>query len=74
MIPPQMAVCRNMTMAALAQLLPRVAGAYLPNPVADQTGLQGGCDFEISFHARPLLAQAGAKASASSTRWKNSLA
>jgi len=61
-IPPQMAICRNMTMQALAQLLPRVAGAYLPNPVADQTGLQGGYDFEIRFHARPLLAQAGTEA------------
>ena len=60
-IPPQMAICRNMTMAALAQLLPRVAGAYLPNPIADQTGLQGGYDFEIRFHARPLLAQAGSE-------------
>jgi len=60
-IPPQMAVCRSMTMAALAQLLPRVAGAYLPNPVVDQTGLQGGFDFEIRFHARPLLAQAGSE-------------
>ena len=60
-IPPQMAVCRNMTMTALAQLLPRVAGAYLPNPVADQTGLQGGFDFEIRFHARPALAQAGSE-------------
>ena len=60
-IPPQIAVCRSMTMAALAQLLPRVAGAYLPNPVVDQTGLQGGYDFEIRFHARPLLAQAGSE-------------
>jgi uncharacterized protein (TIGR03435 family) len=60
-IPPQMAVCRNMTMAALAQLLPRVAGAYLPNPIVDQTGLQGGYDFDIRFHARPLLAQAGSE-------------
>src|SRR5688572_29127436 len=60
-IPPQMAVCRNMTMTALAQLLPRVAGAYLPTPIADQTGLQGGFDFEIRFHARPLLAQAGSE-------------
>jgi uncharacterized protein (TIGR03435 family) len=60
-IPPQMAICRNMTMTALAQLLPRVAGAYLPNPVADQTGLQGGFDFEIRFHARPALAQAGSE-------------
>ena len=46
-------------MAAFAQLLPRAAGAYLPNPVVDLTGLQGGWDFEVSFTARPLLAQAG---------------
>jgi uncharacterized protein (TIGR03435 family) len=56
----QTAVCRGMTMAAFAQLLPRAAGAYLPNPVVDLTGLQGAWDFEVSFTARPLLAQAGA--------------
>ena len=60
-IPPQMAECRGMTMAAFAQLLPRAAGAYLPNPVVDQTGLQGAFDFEVRFHARPLLAQAGSE-------------
>jgi uncharacterized protein (TIGR03435 family) len=60
-IPPQMAICRNMSMTALAQLLPRVAGAYLPNPVVDKTGLQGGWDFDIRFHARPLLPQAGSE-------------
>ena len=59
-IPRQTAVCRSMTMAALAQLLPRAAGAYLPNPVIDLTGLQGAWDFELSWTARPLLAQAGA--------------
>jgi uncharacterized protein (TIGR03435 family) len=59
-IPRQTAVCRGMTMPALAQLLPRAAGAYLPNPVLDQTGLQGAWDFELSWTARPLLAQAGA--------------
>jgi uncharacterized protein (TIGR03435 family) len=59
-IPVQAAECRGMTMAAFAQLLPRAAGAYLPNPVMDQTGLQGLWDFEIRWTARPLLAQAGA--------------
>jgi uncharacterized protein (TIGR03435 family) len=59
-IPRQTAVCRGMTMAALAQLLPRAAGAYLPNPLVDQTGLQGAWDFELSWTPRPLLAQAGA--------------
>jgi uncharacterized protein (TIGR03435 family) len=48
-------------MAAFAQLLPRAMGAYLPNPVVDQTGLQGAWDFEFSVTPRPLLAQAGSE-------------
>jgi uncharacterized protein (TIGR03435 family) len=58
-IPKQTGICRGMTMAAFAQLLPRAVGQYLPNPVVDQTGLQGAWDFEFSFTPRPLLAQAG---------------
>jgi uncharacterized protein (TIGR03435 family) len=58
-IPKLTAVCRGMTMAAFAQLLPRAQAVYLPNPVVDLTGLQGAWDFELSFTARPLLAQAG---------------
>jgi uncharacterized protein (TIGR03435 family) len=58
-IPKQTGICRGMTMAAFAQLLPRAAGQYLPNPVVDQTGLQGAWDFEFSFTPRQLLAQAG---------------
>jgi len=50
-----------MTMAAFAQLLPRAAGQYLPNPVVDQTGLQGAWDFEFSFTPRVLLGQAGSE-------------
>jgi uncharacterized protein (TIGR03435 family) len=50
-----------MTMAAFAQLLPRAVGQYLPNPVVDQTGLQGAWDFEFSFTPRALLAQAGSE-------------
>jgi uncharacterized protein (TIGR03435 family) len=58
-IPKQTGICRGMTMAAFAQLLPRAVGQYLPNPVVDQTGLQGAWDFEFSFTPRQLLAQAG---------------
>jgi uncharacterized protein (TIGR03435 family) len=58
-VPKLTAVCRGMTMAAFAQLLPRAQAVYLPNPVVDLTGLQGTWDFEVSFTARPLLAQAG---------------
>jgi uncharacterized protein (TIGR03435 family) len=58
-IPKQTGVCKGMTMAAFAQLLPRAVGQYLPNPVVDMTGLQGTWDFEFSFTPRPLLAQAG---------------
>jgi uncharacterized protein (TIGR03435 family) len=60
-IPKQTGICRGMTMAAFAQLLPRAVGQYLPNPVVDQTGLQGSWDFEFSFTPRPLLAQAGSE-------------
>lgn len=59
-IPRSTVVCRGFTMTALAQLLPRAAGAYLPNPVVDLTNLQGAFDFELSWTARALLAQAGA--------------
>jgi uncharacterized protein (TIGR03435 family) len=60
-IPKQTGICRGMTMAAFAQLLPRAVGQYLPNPVVDLTGLQGAWDFEFSFTPRPLLAQAGSE-------------
>jgi uncharacterized protein (TIGR03435 family) len=58
-IPKLTAVCRGMTMAAFAQMLPRAQAVYLPNPVVDLTGLQGAWDFDLTFTARPLLAQAG---------------
>ena len=58
-VPMQVVQCRGMTMAAFAQLLPQIAGAYFPSPVTDSTGLQGAWDFEIRWHARALLAKAG---------------
>jgi uncharacterized protein (TIGR03435 family) len=56
----QVVQCRNMTMAALAEQLPRMAGAYFTNPVVDSTGLEGAWDFELRWTARALLQQAGA--------------
>jgi uncharacterized protein (TIGR03435 family) len=61
-VPPQVAVCRGITMAAFADLLPRAAGAYVTSPVTDQTGLTEPFDFELRWHARQLLTQAGADA------------
>jgi uncharacterized protein (TIGR03435 family) len=58
-IPTQLGVCRGVTMAAFADILPRAAGAYITSPVVDETGLTGTWDFEIRFHGRAQLAQAG---------------
>ena len=61
-VPIQVGVCKGITMKAFADLLPRVANAYVNSPVVDQTGLQDAAfDFEIRFHARQLLAQAGSE-------------
>ena len=55
--------CSGMTMAQLAEQLPRgaAASAYLPGgqPVIDETGLSGFWEFELKFTPRALLAQAG---------------
>jgi uncharacterized protein (TIGR03435 family) len=62
-VPIQVGVCRGVTMETFAQLIPRVAGNYLTTPlVVDQTGLKETWDFEIRFHARPLLQAAGSDA------------
>jgi len=58
-VPTQLGVCRGVTMAAFADVLPRAAGPYITSPVVDETGLTGTWDFEIRFHGRLQLAQAG---------------
>jgi uncharacterized protein (TIGR03435 family) len=40
---------RNTTMAQFAVQLQRTAGGYIRTPVSDQTGLEGGWDFVLSF-------------------------
>lgn len=50
-----------MTMAQLANELPRIAGDYfMDNPLADQTGLEGAWDFGLNWSGRGGLATAGA--------------
>lgn len=52
-------VCRNTTMAQLAERLPDVAGAYLVHPLVDLTGLKGAYDFTLTWTPRAML-QSGA--------------
>jgi uncharacterized protein (TIGR03435 family) len=58
-VPYAVAACHGLTMEALAQQLPNMAGAYINDPVVDQTGLKGAWDFELKWTARARLAQAG---------------
>jgi len=59
----QTIACSGMTMAQLAEQLPRgaAASAYLPGgqPVIDETGLSGLWEFQLKFTPRALLPQAG---------------
>jgi uncharacterized protein (TIGR03435 family) len=59
-IPYADVACHNLTMEQFAQDLRNMAGAYLTNPVVNQTGLEGNWDFEIKWTARAQLAAAGA--------------
>jgi uncharacterized protein (TIGR03435 family) len=53
--------CRNITMAAFANVLQDAGGGtYLADPVVDHTGLTGTWDLELKWTPRPRLAQAGA--------------
>lgn len=41
--------CQNMSMAQFGDELRNLANGYIYHPVVDQTGLQGGYDFTLSF-------------------------
>jgi uncharacterized protein (TIGR03435 family) len=50
---------QNISMAQLAEDLQRVANGYIHNTVLDETGLEGGYDFTLSFSAAGLLQASG---------------
>jgi uncharacterized protein (TIGR03435 family) len=53
--------CRNMTMAQLAENLPRIAAGYIQSSdVLDATGLEGAYDFTLNFSVAGM-AMAGAR-------------
>jgi uncharacterized protein (TIGR03435 family) len=41
--------CQNMSMAQLADALPRMAPGYIRTPVVDATGIAGSFDFSFFF-------------------------
>jgi len=51
----RMVTVKNMTMAQLAEDLPRMANGYVRVPVEDKTGLEGSYDFTITFTPIGLL-------------------
>ena len=61
-----MTVCKNTTMAQLAEALQQRAGAYMDHPVVDATGLEGGYDFLMGWTPRQIL-EAPPKTDASAT-------
>ncbi|HLK67866.1 MAG TPA: TIGR03435 family protein [Bryobacteraceae bacterium] len=50
-----MIVCKNTTMAELAENLQQMASAYIDHPIVDATGLQGGWNFLIGWTPRRML-------------------
>ncbi|HWW86679.1 MAG TPA: TIGR03435 family protein [Vicinamibacterales bacterium] len=55
----RMVTAKNMTMAQLAEDLPRMAGGYIHTAVLDATGLDGAYDFTLTFSPIGLLMGGG---------------
>jgi uncharacterized protein (TIGR03435 family) len=60
--PNTVIVCKNVTMAVLAQLLRQVDPATFDTPITDMTGMEGSWDFQLTFTNRLALASAGKSA------------
>jgi uncharacterized protein (TIGR03435 family) len=60
-IPPAVVSCNNVTMAAFAEQLRRMASAYIDHSIVDLTGLKGSWDFTLKWTARAALGFAGAE-------------
>ena len=52
--------CKHLTMAAFADTLHNFAGAYLDQPVVNETGLEGTWDFTIKWSGHDQLDKQGA--------------
>ena len=50
---------QNFSMAQLSEELQRIANGYIHNSIIDETGLEGGYDFTLSFSAAGLLQSGG---------------
>ena len=57
-------ICKNTTMAQLAERLPNFAGAYVHRPLLDLTGLPGAYDFQAFWTPKAALSNATTRASA----------
>jgi uncharacterized protein (TIGR03435 family) len=57
----QTVTCTGLSMAQLAEQMPRAISAYFPNgqQVIDETSLSGLYEFQLKFTPRQMLAQAG---------------